>query len=276
MGRASLAAASASSRRAWSTVWAASCSRRSASATRVLVSASRRAAFASAALRIRSASVLASDRSFCACSRAFADSPVGFLVDPLFAPRGLFDLFVRFFLRFGGQGLGFGPRLAEDGPGFRFGLVEDGLAFGLGAVDHVLHVDADVLVGVRRLVFELLVLLLQHGQTLVELPVLGLPRVVLAFEPDDLGLVERAASFEFRHASLHGVGPVSADRGPGQVERFRLGTPVVADGLDELGLLAVGSSRLRAFGVCHDGSFPVGRCVSHGSPAPAAIIGSTS
>ena len=28
---------------------------------------------------------------------AFADSPVGFLVDPLFAPRGLFDLFVRFF-----------------------------------------------------------------------------------------------------------------------------------------------------------------------------------
>ena len=29
---------------------------------------------------------------------AFADSPVGFLVDPLFAPRGLFDLFVRFFL----------------------------------------------------------------------------------------------------------------------------------------------------------------------------------
>lgn len=65
---------------------------------------------------------------------AFADSPVGFLVDPLFAPRGLFDLFVRFFLRFGGQGLGFGPRLAEDGPGFRFGLVEDGLAFGLGAL----------------------------------------------------------------------------------------------------------------------------------------------
>lgn len=124
---------------------------------------------------------------------AFADSPVGFLVDPLFAPRGLFDLFVRFFLRFGGQGPGFGPRLAEDGPGFRFGLVEDGLAFGLGAVDHVLHVDADVLVGVRRLVFELLVLLPEHGQTLVELPFLGLPRVVLAFEPDDLGLVERAA-----------------------------------------------------------------------------------
>ena len=213
MGRASLAAASASSRRAWSTV----------------------------------------------C-----------------APRGLFDLFVRFFLRFGGQGLGFGPRLAEDGPGFRFGLVEDGLAFGLGAVDHVLHVDADVLVGVRRLVFELLVLLPEHGQTLVELPVLGLPRVVLAFEPDDLGLVERAASFEFGDASFHGVGPVSADRGAGQVERFRLGAPVVADGLDELGLLAVGSSRLRAFGVCHDGSFPVGRCVSHGSPAPAAIIGSTS
>lgn len=60
---------------------------------------------------------------------AFADSPVGFLVNPLFAPRGLFDLFVRFFLRFGGQGPGFGPRLAEDGPGFRFGLVEDGLAF---------------------------------------------------------------------------------------------------------------------------------------------------
>ena len=207
---------------------------------------------------------------------AFADSPVGFLVDPLFAPRGLFDLFVRFFLRFGGQGLGFGPRLAEDGPGFRFGLVEDGLAFGLGAVDHVLHVDADVLVGVRRLVFELLVLLPEHGQTLVELPVLGLPRVVLAFEPDDLGLVERAASFEFGDASFHGVGPVSADRGAGQVERFRLGAPVVADGLDELGLLAVGSSRLRAFGVCHDGSFPVGRCVSHGSPAPAAIIGSTS
>ena len=69
MGRASLAAASASSRRAWSTVRAASRSRRSASATRVLVSASRRAAFASAALRILSASVLASDRSFCARSR---------------------------------------------------------------------------------------------------------------------------------------------------------------------------------------------------------------
>lgn len=206
MGRASLAAASASSRRAWSTVWAASCSRRSASAILALASASRRAAFSSAVLRIRSASVLASDRSCCACSRAFADSPVGFLVDPLFAPRGLFDLFVRFFLRFGGQGLGFGPRLAEDGPGFRFGLVEDGLAFGLGAVDHVLHVDADVLVGVRRLVFELLVLLLQHGQTLVELPVLGLPRVVFAFEPDDLGLVERAVSFEFGDASFHGVG----------------------------------------------------------------------
>lgn len=28
---------------------------------------------------------------------AFADSPVGFLVDLLFAPRGLFDLLVRFF-----------------------------------------------------------------------------------------------------------------------------------------------------------------------------------
>ena len=40
MGRASLAAASASSRRAWSTVWAASCSRRSASAILALASAS--------------------------------------------------------------------------------------------------------------------------------------------------------------------------------------------------------------------------------------------
>ena len=69
MGRASLAAASASSRRAWSTVWAASCSRRSASAILALASASIPAAFSSAVLRIRSASVLASDRSFCARSR---------------------------------------------------------------------------------------------------------------------------------------------------------------------------------------------------------------
>lgn len=276
MGRASLAAASASSRRAWSTVRAASRSRRSASAILALASASIPAAFSSAVLRIRSASVLASDRSFCACSRL---SPILLSASwsiPCLRRVACSTCSSAFFLRLAGHGFGFGVRLAEDGPGFGFGLVEDGLAFGLGAVDHVLHVDADVLVGVRRLVFELLVLLPEHGQTLVELPVLGLPRVVLAFEPDDLGLVERAASFEFGDASFHGVGPVSADRGAGQVERFRLGAPVVADGLDELGLLAVGSSRLRAFGVCHDGSFPVGRCVSHGSPAPAAIIGSTS